>query len=106
MDFAPADRDAALAAFAEVVAESRREPGCVDYAFSPDALVPGRVRVFEHWSGEAALAAHLALPHVARLRASIAGLTRTGRQLARHTVVASAPMGGAAAPRSTEESPA
>lgn len=97
IDFDPADRDAALRAFAVVVAESRREPGCVDYVFAPDPDDPARVRVFEHWTSDAALVEHLTLPHVQDLRAAIAGLTRTGRQMTHHTITASRPMESASA---------
>lgn len=89
MDFDPADRDAALRAFAAVVAASREEPGCIDYAFAPDPGTSGRVRVFEHWTSDAALAEHLTLPHVRQLRDALSGLTRTGRRLTHHTVAAS-----------------
>ena len=41
LDFDPAHREGALRAFADVVAASRTEPGCVDYAFSPDPDQPG-----------------------------------------------------------------
>jgi len=93
IDFAPGDREAALRAFADVVAKSREELGCIDYVFSPDPDIPGRVRVFEHWTSDAALTEHLALPHVQALRAGIAGLTRTGREMTHHTVAVSRPMG-------------
>jgi quinol monooxygenase YgiN len=95
MDFDPADRDAALDAFAVVVAATREEPGCIDYAFTPDPDVPGRVRVFEHWVNDAALTEHLTLEHVQALRGAIGGLTRTGRQMTHLTVAASRPMGSA-----------
>jgi quinol monooxygenase YgiN len=101
IDFAPPDRDAALDAFAVVVAASREEPGCVDYAFTPDPDVPGRVRVFEHWVSDAALTEHLTLPHVQALRGAISGLTRTGRQMTHHTIAVSRPMGSASAPAAT-----
>ena len=101
IDFAPADRDAALDAFAVVVAASREEPGCIDYAFTPDPDVPGRVRVFEHWVSDAALTEHLTLPHVSALRGAIGGLTRTGRQMTHHTVAVSRPMGSASASAAT-----
>lgn len=93
MDFDPGDREAALRAFGKVVAASRQERGCVDYAFTPDPDMPGRIRVFEHWISDAALTEHLTLPHVQTLRTAIAGLTRTGRQMTHHTVVVSRPMG-------------
>ena len=98
IDFAPAHRDEALRHFAEVVAASRDEPGCIDYAFCPDPDVPGRVRVFEHWTSDAALDKHLALPHVARLRDALAPLDRTGRSMTHSTVAASRPMGSASPP--------
>jgi quinol monooxygenase YgiN len=92
MDFDPADREEALRAFSVVVAKSREEPGCVDYAFTPDPDLPGRVRVFEHWASDAALTEHLTLPHVQDLRSAISGLTRTGREMTHHTVAASRAM--------------
>jgi len=101
IDFDPGDREVALRAFADVVAASRQEPGCVDYAFTPDPDVPGRVRVFEHWTSDAALTEHLTLPHVQTLRTAIAGLTRTGRQMTHHTVAVSRPMGSASSPAAT-----
>jgi quinol monooxygenase YgiN len=93
IDYAPEHRAQALDAFAVVVALSRQEPGCLDYSFTPDPDLPGRVRVFEDWVSDAALTEHLALPHVQELRAALAGLTRTGRSMTHHTVTASRPMG-------------
>jgi len=101
IDYDPVDRAAALDAFAVVVTESRKEPGCIDYAFTPDPDVPGRVRVFEHWVDDAALTEHLTLPHVQALRAATAGLTRTGRQMTHHTVAVSRPMGSSSASAAT-----
>lgn len=98
IDFAPGDREEALRHFAEVVAASRQEPGCLDYVFSPDPDVPGRVRVFEHWDSDASLTEHLTLPHVLRLRDAIAPLTRTGRSMTHSTVAVSRPMGSTPAP--------
>ncbi len=101
IDFDPADREEALRAFSVVVAKSREEPGCVDYAFTPDPDLPGRVRVFEHWVSDAALREHLTLPHVRELRDALAGLTRTGREMTHHTVAASRPMESSSASAAT-----
>jgi quinol monooxygenase YgiN len=98
IDFAPTDREQALHHFSQVVTASLQEPGCLDYAFTPDPHVPGRVRVFEHWDNDASLTEHLTLPHVLRLRKALAPLTRTGRSMTHATVAASRPMGSAAAP--------
>jgi quinol monooxygenase YgiN len=92
IDYAPEDRAQALDALAVFVAKSRKEPGCIDYAFTPDPDEPGRVRVFEHWDSDASLTEHLQLPHVKELRAALSGLTRTGRSMTHHTVASSWPM--------------
>lgn len=98
MDFVESDREAALAAFVEVARVSRTEPGCVDYVFTADPELPGRIRVFEHWVDEARLTEHLTLPHVLSLREALAGFTRTGRSMSHHTLSESRPMGSTSAP--------
>ena len=92
IDWDPAQRAEALVHFAQVAKESRAEPDCLGYTVSPDAEDPARVHVFEHWASEAALRAHLTLPHVAAFRSAVAGLSRTGRDLALHEVTATRPM--------------
>ena len=98
MDFVEGDRERALAAFVEVARISRAEPGCVDYVFTADPELPGRVRVFEHWVDQASLTEHLTLPHVLSLREALAGFTRTGRSMSHHTLRESRPMGSTTAP--------
>jgi quinol monooxygenase YgiN len=92
IDWEPDERDEALRHFREVAAVSRLEAGCVDYAVAPDPDTPGRVRVFEHWTSEPVLREHLALPHVTAFRDAVAGLHRTGRDIALHRVASSEPM--------------
>lgn len=46
---APDHREAYLADCLEVVELARATSGCLDFALSPDPLVPGRVNVFERW---------------------------------------------------------
>jgi len=38
---------------------SRAEPGCHDYVFSADPILPGRVLLYERWEDKASLAAHM-----------------------------------------------
>lgn len=57
----PAMRDAFLASRADVMRESRSEPGCIEYTFSADPLDPGRVVLFERWTDQDALDAHLVI---------------------------------------------
>ena len=46
------DRDAYLAAVADVTAEARRAPGCLDFVQAPDPLDPERIVVLERWESD------------------------------------------------------
>ncbi|QDZ11172.1 putative quinol monooxygenase [Devosia ginsengisoli] len=48
------ERDAAVAAFADMVGRARQADGCVDMAISADALDPERSNLFECWRDKAA----------------------------------------------------
>jgi quinol monooxygenase YgiN len=48
-------RDAAVAAFAEMVARARKADGCVDVSISADSVDPERVNVFELWRDQQSL---------------------------------------------------
>ena len=52
-----------------MAAASRAEAGCLDYSYGEDVAEPGLIRVFERWTGQAALDAHFATPHLAAWRA-------------------------------------
>lgn len=72
---APAGAMAALRApMAAVVAASRAEDGCIEYAYGEDMLVPGLIRVSEVWRDRAALEAHFKAPHMDPWRAARAAL--------------------------------
>jgi quinol monooxygenase YgiN len=60
----PRSIGAAQIAMARVVAASRAEAGCVDYAYAEDVLEPGLFRVSEAWTDRAALDAHFHTPHM------------------------------------------
>jgi quinol monooxygenase YgiN len=51
--------------------ETRKEPGCVTYAFSLDVNDPNMVRIFERWESLEALAAHFKAPHMAAFGAAM-----------------------------------
>ncbi|ADB51487.1 putative quinol monooxygenase [Conexibacter woesei] len=53
----PADRDAYVAECAQVVAQARSAPGCLDFALTADTLDPARVNVYERWESDAELEA-------------------------------------------------
>ena len=93
MDYEPGDRAGMLKALAELGRRTREaEPGCLDYAMTPDPGDQRRIRVFEHWASQQALDEHFATPHIKDFRAAVAGLTRVGVSLTAHTVAASHPM--------------
>ena len=58
-EFDPDKRDLFLASRIEMMRVSRAEPGCIEYTFAADPLDPGRVVLFERWTDQDALDAHL-----------------------------------------------
>ena len=64
--------EAYLAAAAEIVPITRREQGCVHYAFATDLLQPHVVWISEQWASEADLMAHLSAPHISDFLAKTA----------------------------------
>jgi quinol monooxygenase YgiN len=51
-----------------MLAASRAEEGCLEYAYAEDVADPGLIRVFEVWRDQAALDAHFQTPHMAEWR--------------------------------------
>ncbi|HME72109.1 MAG TPA: putative quinol monooxygenase [Myxococcota bacterium] len=70
----PTKREAAIVAAKEMMAATRREPGCRGYTFSLDLEDPGRVHLFEHWDSQSALDSHFQTAHMTRFNAAVAGL--------------------------------
>jgi len=56
----PSQRDEFLAGRQDAMRASRAEPGCLEYTLSADPIDPGRIVLFERWSSQEALDAHLA----------------------------------------------
>lgn len=63
LDLDPARRDDALREAEPYIKGALSQAGCVYYAWTADVLTPGRIYVFEEWTSQDALAAHLAGPH-------------------------------------------
>lgn len=53
-----------------MIAASRAEAGCIDYAYAVDLADPTLVRISERWETRAALAAHAASAHIKAWRAA------------------------------------
>ncbi len=58
-EVAPGDRDAFLSSKRGLMARTRDETGCIDYAYSADAGAPGTVRLIERWETMHDLVAHV-----------------------------------------------
>lgn len=82
----PAQREAATAAAREMMAETRKEAGCISYTFSADLEEPGRFYIFEEWESEDALRAHFASPHMVRFQQAVGGLGVRESKVQRYAV--------------------
>jgi len=57
----PAERNAYVEAFGDLVQRARLAPGCLDVAITADVGDPARVNNYERWGNEEALAAFRAV---------------------------------------------
>jgi quinol monooxygenase YgiN len=69
----PAAIDALVAAAATMMAETRKERGCLHYSLAIEDADRGIMSISERWADEAALKAHFAAPHMAAFNQAIAG---------------------------------
>jgi quinol monooxygenase YgiN len=91
IDVDASERDAYLAARTEGMIKTRQEPGCIEFVFSPDPLLPGRSRLFEIWESREHLDVHLGI-----MRSNPAppgGIEVVGREVLAYDVSSSAPIG-------------
>ena len=88
----PAQRDAALEAGRPHMEATRAQEGCLDYVWSADLLVPGRIYVYERWESQETLAAHLAGPHYLAMRDTIAAHGLRGADVAKYRIDKSEPV--------------
>jgi quinol monooxygenase YgiN len=73
VDVDPQKRDDALVAACPHMTATRAQKGCIDYVWSADPMVPGRVYVFERWEDEASLRKHFEGEHYLNMRNSWGG---------------------------------
>lgn len=78
----PVENIAAIVpAMERVVQATRREDGCIAYAYAQDMLEPGLIHISEKWRDRAALAAHFKAPHMVAWVAERADLGLYDRQI-------------------------
>jgi quinol monooxygenase YgiN len=75
---APGELEKFLPVALKMVAETRKEAGCLDYAFARDIGEPDLIRLIERWKDEAAVTAHFATPHMAAFNAALTTAKITG----------------------------
>ena len=89
----PEKRDAAIEAAIPMMEATRKEAGCVSYAFSADLENPGDFRVFEEWESQAALDAHFKAPHMATFQAAMGGFGIRGMNVQKYEIAKVGPLG-------------
>ena len=85
---APEDVAKALPAAKAMMAASRAEDGCDEYAYAQDLLEPGLIRVSERWRDFPALEAHFRTPHMAEWRRALAEVRLLERKVTAFEVAA------------------
>lgn len=84
--------EAGRAALEKMIAASRLEDGCIDYAYSIDISEPTVMRITEKWVDDAALAFHFQTPHMAAFQQALAGLDVSITEVAKFQADDGAPL--------------
>lgn len=84
-------RPAALA----MMAATRAEPGCLEYAFAVDLGEADVLRITERWVDQAALDAHFASPHMGTFNQALAGAKVLGASVKAYEVAGARVLVGA-----------
>lgn len=78
--------DSLIAAARTMMAETRKEDGCISYAFYQSLEYPAVFRVFEEWESLAHLEAHFEAPHMADWRAALKDIGIRRRDIKRYEI--------------------
>ena len=89
----PGSTDQVRDAVSKMEQATRREPGCLKYAFSVDVTDPGMVRVTERWESLDAIKAHLASPHMAEFNQAVGALKPKGLDIKAYEVAREVALG-------------
>ncbi len=77
----PSMMSVVIPAMEQMIAASRAEEGCIEYAYGFDVLDTGLVRVSETWRDREALESHFRTAHIAEWRAQFSALAISERDL-------------------------
>ena len=90
--FPAENRDEVLRETADLVAETRTQPGCLHYVWSADPTSDTRVYVYENWDSVEALADHLAGPYYANMLATLGGYGVTDTEVSKFKIALEEPV--------------
>lgn len=88
----PAKLGEARKAAVVMMAETRKEPGNISYAFSGSFEDDGVVYVFEEWQSQDALDFHFKTPHMAAFQKQMGGFGIKGMQVQKYQVASVGPL--------------
>jgi quinol monooxygenase YgiN len=88
----PEDFDAAVELIVPLVVATKAEAGCVEYDYWVDPRDRGRVRVFEEWESDDAIAAHSASEHMKTFFGGMVKLRISSVELSRFEVSDKSPL--------------
>jgi len=81
-------------ALREMEEETRKEPGCLAYAFSVDVNDATMIRIFERWASMDALAAHFKTLHMAAFAAALGSLEPKSVEVKAYEIAQEVPLPG------------
>jgi quinol monooxygenase YgiN len=67
-----------------LIETTRKEAGCLLYAWAEDVLEPGLIRMIEHWRDWSSFAAHGQSPHASAWKAALGEIGLLGRDMRAH----------------------
>jgi len=85
-------RERFLTAVRTMVSATRAEPGCQEYAFTPDPDDPNRILLYERWDDQDALNGHFASEHMAQWQRDSKDLPVVGADIKKYTISAVGPV--------------
>lgn len=88
----PGSRDEFLGAVAPMVEATLDEPGCIEYAFTPDPRDDDRILLYELWTGQDALDAHFDSEHMAAWQERSKTLMVLDANIKKYTISAVGPV--------------
>jgi len=88
----PADRDRFLESRRETVAKARAMKGCLEYAFSADAVDAACVRLFERWESQDNVDAWLAAHRADRAQSKEPDVPTQRMEFLRHEISSTTPV--------------